>query len=50
MNFLLAHWHCILPAIGIITAMFLMRDKNTDQHENYGESDKKSIAPEDYQE
>jgi hypothetical protein len=28
MEFLLSHWHCILPAIGIAVAMFFMRDKD----------------------
>lgn len=27
MEFLLSHWHCILPAAGILVAMFLMREK-----------------------
>lgn len=30
MNLLLAHWHCILPALIIVVAMFLMRDKKKD--------------------
>ncbi|WP_455715033.1 hypothetical protein [Anaerosporobacter sp.] len=28
MSFLLSHWHCILPAVGIIIATFLLRDKS----------------------
>lgn len=28
MDFLLSHWHCILPVIGIIIAAFLLRDKS----------------------
>ena len=27
MEFLLTYWHCILPAAGILIAMFLMREK-----------------------
>lgn len=27
MEFLLSHWHCILPVVGIVIAMFLMREK-----------------------
>jgi hypothetical protein len=27
MPFLLSHWHCILPALGIIAALFFMREK-----------------------
>lgn len=29
MDFLLSHWHCILPVIGIIVAVFLLRDKSS---------------------
>ncbi|MDF3005687.1 MAG: hypothetical protein K0S22_2159 [Oscillospiraceae bacterium] len=27
MGFLLSHWHCIVPIVGIAAAMFFMRDK-----------------------
>lgn len=27
MSLLLSHWHCILPAVGIIAAAFLLREK-----------------------
>jgi hypothetical protein len=27
MDLLISHWHCILPVVGIIIALFLMRDK-----------------------
>lgn len=30
MDLLLAHWHCILPALIIVVAMFFMKDKNKD--------------------
>lgn len=38
MEFLLYHWHCILPVIGIVVAMFFMRDKKKDKkdHHNAG--------------
>lgn len=35
---LLYHWHCILPAIGIIAALFFIMNKNT----NNKNKDKKS--------
>jgi hypothetical protein len=28
MGFLLSHWHCVLPTVGIAAAMFFMRDKD----------------------
>jgi hypothetical protein len=34
MGILLSHWHCILPAIGIIIAAFLLRDKTSNIEEN----------------
>jgi hypothetical protein len=27
MQFLLSHWHCILPVVGIGIALFFMREK-----------------------
>lgn len=27
MAFLLSHWHCILPIVGLIAASFFMRQK-----------------------
>ncbi len=27
MEFLLSHWHCILPVMGLIVAAVLMREK-----------------------
>jgi hypothetical protein len=27
MSFLLSHWHCIVPIVGIAVAMIFMRDK-----------------------
>ena len=34
MGFLLSHWHCILPVLGIIIAAFLLRDKSSNNEEN----------------
>lgn len=38
MEFLISHWHCIIPAIGIIAALFFMREKpkekEADNHED----------------
>lgn len=34
MSFLLSHWHCILPVVGIIAAAFLMRDKSAKDANN----------------
>ncbi|GHV11540.1 hypothetical protein FACS1894219_02840 [Clostridia bacterium] len=34
MQFLLSHWHCILPIIGIIAAGFFMREKPKDKGKN----------------
>lgn len=33
MQILLAHWHCILPVLGIVVAMFFMRDKDKEKKE-----------------
>ena len=33
MEFLLSHWHCILPALGIGAALFFMREKPEKQNE-----------------
>lgn len=27
MNFLISHWHCILPVLGIGIALFFMRER-----------------------
>ncbi len=27
MDFLLSHWHCIVPAAGILIAILIMREK-----------------------
>lgn len=32
MEILLTHWHCILPVIGIVIAMFFMRDNSKDEY------------------
>lgn len=40
---ILNHWHCFLPVIAIITAMFFMRDKDADGKQK----DKKNEAGKD---
>lgn len=27
MNFLVSHWHCILPVVGVLAAIFCLREK-----------------------
>ena len=34
MEFLLSHWHCILPVLGIALAMFFMRDKSKQKNDD----------------
>jgi hypothetical protein len=35
MEFLLSHWHCLLPVLGIVAAMFFMRgDKSKPEDKN----------------
>ncbi len=37
MQFLLSHWHCILPVLAIIAAMFFIRgDKPKRKTQNHG--------------
>lgn len=36
---LLYHWHCILPAVGVLAALVFMRDKDSD-----GKQEKKGRA------
>ncbi|GHU74257.1 hypothetical protein AGMMS49992_15180 [Clostridia bacterium] len=40
MEFLLSHWHCILPIAGIAVAMLFMRDKpkNEDNRSTHRQS------------
>ncbi len=33
MEFLISHWHCILPFAGILAAAFLIKDKPEDKKE-----------------
>lgn len=40
MDILISHWHCIIPAIAILLAMFFLRSKNT----GYGAAVKGSAA------
>lgn len=37
MSFLLNHWHCVLPIVGIIVAGFLMRDNPNNKGNNESE-------------
>ena len=30
MDFLLTHWHCILPIVGIVAAILLLKDNKSD--------------------
>lgn len=34
MQFLLNHWHCILPVLGIVIAIPFMRDKPKEKKKN----------------
>lgn len=43
MGFLLSHWHCILPIVGVAAAMFFMRDKSG--HKNDGATHDITAAP-----
>lgn len=46
MQFLLNHWHCILPVIGIVVAVFLMQKKpkkNSDSDNGTQREDMKGI-------
>ncbi|MDR0813503.1 MAG: hypothetical protein LBO63_05840 [Oscillospiraceae bacterium] len=36
MEFLLSHWHCILPIAGIAAAAFFMRDKSKNKNTQSG--------------
>jgi hypothetical protein len=41
MQFILSHWHCLLPMAGVLVAMVLMRGKSEDSEKTnsqYGES------------
>lgn len=49
MRFLLAHWHCIIPAVGIIAAMFLMRD-NKDSEKDDIQNKNTAITQDNYDE
>ena len=31
MNILISHWHCIIPAVVILLAIFFLRGKDSDQ-------------------
>ncbi len=33
MGFLISHWHCILPIMGVVIAILLLKDKGEGQNE-----------------
>jgi len=43
MNFLLSHWHCILPVAGIGIAFFFLREKPKEKKKD--EQDNTSVMP-----
>ena len=47
MEFLLSHWHCILPVIGIVGAMFFMRDRSKDKKGDYNAAHDAAVIPQD---
>lgn len=47
MEFLLSHWHCILPVIGIVGAMFFMRDRSKDKKGDYNVDHDAAVIPQD---
>ncbi|MDR1619083.1 MAG: hypothetical protein LBS18_00240 [Clostridiales bacterium] len=49
MDFILSHWHCILPAIGIVAALFFMRDKKGDGKHRRQNENEAVATPRDYQ-
>ncbi len=50
MEILLAHWHCILPVLGIVVAMFFMRDKDKEKKGSDDSGKSAGIKPDDYNE
>ena len=36
MQFLISHWHCILPVAGIAAALFFMRDTSKEKNDDKG--------------
>lgn len=32
MEFLISHWHCIIPAVAMLLAMFFLRGKDSDKN------------------
>ena len=39
MNILISHWHCIIPAVVILLAIFFLRGKDSDQAKNDAKKD-----------
>ncbi len=46
MQFLITHWHCILPALGIVAALVFMRDKKKEDDSNITGSKKDTFQKE----
>ena len=34
MDILINHWHCIIPAVVMLLAMFFLRSKDSDKNQN----------------
>lgn len=50
MELILSHWHCILPIIVIIAAVFFMRGKPQDKasnHDKHREDDNEAVKKND---
>lgn len=47
MEFLLSHWHCMLPVIGIVGALFFMRDRSKDKKGDYNADHDATVIPQD---
>ncbi|MDR1572509.1 MAG: hypothetical protein LBS32_08300 [Clostridiales Family XIII bacterium] len=48
MQFLISHWHCVLPALGIVAAMFFMREKPEKRGKSDGGRQEWTPASRDY--
>lgn len=49
MQILLDHWHCILPVLGIVAAMFFMkRDKDKEKKDGYNAEESVKTIPQNY--
>lgn len=50
MQILLTHWHCILPVLGIVVAMFFMRDKDKGKKDSHNTEKSVTTPPQNYKE